>query len=149
MRRHPRRDDAPGPRRRRCQPPPPAASLFLFRSVLSSRGAACGAPGFFGGTYDTKSTTQAAPDPDGPPFAPWCAADGRSGGLHHGGPGMSRLIDSPCQDCPNRRPGCHNASVCRAWAEFTAANEARRARDLAAFRAENDWSSVRIQRAVW
>lgn len=110
-----------------------AASRLLLRPPFFSSNLSClpaalpAGPRDFGGTYDTKSTTQAAPDPDGPPFAPWCAADGRSGGLHHGG------------------PGCHNESVCRAWAEFTAANEARRARDLAAFRAENDWSSVRIR----
>ena len=58
-------------------------------------------------------------------------------------------MPAPCLGCRERRPGCHNGAVCRAWGEFEAANEARRARNLAAFRAENDWSSVRVQRAVW
>lgn len=31
------------------------------------------------------------------------------------------MVNSPCLDCPDRAPGCHNPDICSAWAEFQTA----------------------------
>lgn len=36
---------------------------------------------------------------------------------------------SPCLDCRDRRPGCHNPETCKPWAEYEAAKEARYAQE--------------------
>ena len=64
--------------------------------------------------------------------------------------GMRRKgMPAPCLGCRERRLGCHDGAVCRAWGEFEAANEARRQRTMQSFRANDDWLSARTQQAKW